>query len=141
MYAHELHRTVLRFVKQILATAAYGVYSYPSRCWVCDSRSKLLFTRSSNRNGNAGRPYYKCTACAKFLCFADDRGLDLDNPQCHCGAPSRRQVSGPTKRVSRGLHYVCSRGGCSFYPPVYGERGQLNVDEELVGFLAQLRIV
>ncbi|EWG50000.1 hypothetical protein FVEG_09337 [Fusarium verticillioides 7600] len=33
--------------------------SLPPVCFVCNNRSRRLVTRSSNRNGNAGRPYHK----------------------------------------------------------------------------------
>jgi hypothetical protein len=43
--------------------------------------------------------------------------------------------------VPRGLHYVCSWGGCSFYSPINGEHGRLSIDDEMAGFLATLRII
>ncbi|KAK7193332.1 uncharacterized protein CC84DRAFT_1079568 [Paraphaeosphaeria sporulosa] len=115
--------------------------AYPSRCRRCDSRVTLMFTRSNNRIGNAGRPYYKCLTCTKFLCFADSRGLDPSNPLCSCGIPSRRQISGPARCVPRGLHYVCSQGGCSFYSPMHGDYGQISLDEEIASLFIQLSFI
>lgn len=65
----------------------------PPICFRCDGPSKKLITRTSNRNGNAGRPYYKCRFCDEFLAFADDRGNDPANPLCYCGKSSKREVA------------------------------------------------
>ncbi|OAK93945.1 hypothetical protein IQ06DRAFT_363756 [Phaeosphaeriaceae sp. SRC1lsM3a] len=125
----------------ILSTT-FSVPSSGPRCRKCHSESKLLVTRSGNRNGNAGRPYYRCSKCPEFLCFADERGIDQGNPICLCGVPSRRQISGSLKRVPRGLHYVCSRGECFFYLPLYGSHGeQVGLAEELTDIFIQLRII
>lgn len=85
------------------------------KCIKCNKPTTFSITRLSNRKGNGGRPYYKCIPCKKFSCFADDRGNDRSNPQCHCGLKSRRQVSGPEKRGPRQVHYVCRVGGCDYY--------------------------
>ena len=87
-------------------------------CRQCGGPSFLLKTRSSNRNGNAGRPYYKCLLCNKFLVFNDVRGNNVRNPPCHFGASSKMQISGAHKNVPRGLHFVCRLGKCDFYQAV-----------------------
>ncbi|OJD10148.1 hypothetical protein ACJ73_09917 [Blastomyces percursus] len=78
----------------------------PPNCRSCHHPSSREVTRASNRKGNAGRPYYKCHRCNKFLCFADDRGNDPSNPPCYCGVLSRRQVAGYDKHVPRGMHFA-----------------------------------
>ncbi|EMT74062.1 hypothetical protein FOC4_g10002020, partial [Fusarium odoratissimum] len=44
--------------------------SHPTVCFVCNNPSRRLVTRSSNRNGNADRPYHKCKNCQKVYCCA-----------------------------------------------------------------------
>lgn len=114
----------------------------PPRCFRCGGPSERMTTRNSNRKGNAGRPYDKCTRCKKFLGFADERGNDPNNPPCHCGVSSRRQLAGPEKQVPYGLHYVCRLGACDFYAP-YTNAGnqQVTVSRELVDCLATLQII
>lgn len=85
----------------------------PPACCHCGGQSKKFITRSTNRNGNAGRPYYKCTCCSKFLAFADDRGNDPNNPRCDCGVSSKRQLA--SREKGRKIHYVCRLGKCNFY--------------------------
>ena len=87
----------------------------PPRCPRCRKFGIQETTRPSNRKGNAGRRYYKCRPCKKFLCFIDDRGNDPSNPPCHCGVSSKTEMVGTDKRVLRGLHYVCRLGCCEFY--------------------------
>ncbi|RYO91779.1 hypothetical protein DL762_001998 [Monosporascus cannonballus] len=104
--------------------------------------SSLEITRSSNRNGNVGRPYFKCHSCDKFIAFDDPRGADPANPECHCGVASRRQVTGRYKTVPRNLHYVCRLGTCDFYDEPRDEQGGVVVvAEELINILARLSIV
>ncbi|KAL2782521.1 hypothetical protein BJX66DRAFT_320533 [Aspergillus keveii] len=108
-------------------------------CMRCGRPSTEFTTRISNRNGNAGRPYFKCVPCDKFLVFNDTRGNDPRNPDCYCGCSSKRQVAGRERRVPRGLHYVCRLGECRFYAPVRGSAGQQmtleDVEEELINLL------
>ena len=104
------------------------------------SARSLLLLLFSNRKGNAGRPYYKCQHCSKFLCFVDDRGNDPNNPPCHCGASSKTQVAGREKKVPGGIHYVCRLGGCDFYKPNIGEDGNQVTVEDLEKDLARLCI-
>ncbi|KAI1923743.1 hypothetical protein LOZ65_003193, partial [Ophidiomyces ophidiicola] len=105
------------------------------KCYLCGRKGVLKITRASNRNGNAGRPYYKCLPCNKFLTFNDLRGNDPKNPQCFCGTSSKLQISGLDKKVPRGLHYVCRLGRCGFYDTERRGQMQLTVDEDLVDLL------
>jgi hypothetical protein len=86
------------------------------RCPLCQQSGcnlEKLTTRTSNRNGNANRPYLKCSKCDKFVTFLDDRGTHPVNPKCECHVPSRLQVASFCK--GRKLHFVCSTGHCRFY--------------------------
>ncbi|KAI3343192.1 hypothetical protein F4824DRAFT_133940 [Ustulina deusta] len=108
----------------------------PPLCIRCGRAGERLVTRRSNRNGNAGRPYYKCLHCGKFLVFDDVRGNDLMNPECHCGHTSKRQVTGRSKPAAGRLHYVCRLGTCDFFRPCQDENGidiiiNMNLAEEL----------
>lgn len=113
------------------------------RCCICQVPTTRHITRNSNRTGNANRPYYKCLPCNEFKCFEDDRGILYGNPLCECRIPSRMQVSGPHRRVPRGVHYVCRWGECDFYSPQLDaqQQQQLTLDEKLVHLLAGLNII
>lgn len=115
----------------------------PPTCLRCNRAGEFLITRASNRNGNAQRPYYKCIPCRKFLRFNDDRGNDPSNPHCFCGVSSKRQVAALTRRVPRGLHFICRLGDCNFYKPFRDPQGHhFAVEtEELLDQLINLRIV
>lgn len=116
--------------------------SSPPRCCGCSKLGSLEITRASNRKKNAGRPYYKCHGCRKFLCFADERGNDATNPDCNCGVSSKRQMSGPDTRVPRGLHYVCRLGECDFYMAMPNDSGgQVQLSEVLVDEFVRLKLV
>lgn len=114
----------------------------PPDCFRCHNPATSHITKSSNRKGNAGRLYYKCVPCNKFLSFADDRGDDPRNPQCECGYASKRQVSGPEK--GRKIHFVCKTGSCEFYSLAVSKEGDAIVlpdSELLVGIMARLKII
>ncbi|KAL8407729.1 hypothetical protein RB594_006534 [Gaeumannomyces avenae] len=113
-------------------------------CVNCRQRTKRFITRASNRNGNAGRPYYKCVPCRKFACFDDERGNDDRNPPCdECGYPSKRQAAGRDTKVPGGIHYVCSQGTCDFYKPHLNKEGEqlAVVDAELLRLFISLKLV
>lgn len=102
----------------------------------------MFVTRASNRNGNAGRPYYKCVPCDKFLVFADNRGNDPTNPPCMCGLASKRQVAGKERKTSRGLFYVCRKGACDFYAPALDrQEQQISIEDPIITLLAKLCII
>ncbi|KAI0438320.1 hypothetical protein F4803DRAFT_535546 [Xylaria telfairii] len=114
----------------------------PPPCHRCGQVSERLVTRSSNRNGNAGRPYYKCLRCNKFLVFADYRGNDPTNPECHCGCSSKLQITGMSKWVAGRLHYVCRLGSCDFFSPTKDANGlDIVIDMGLAEDLSRLSIV
>lgn len=110
------------------------------RCRVCSKPCTLLVTRSSNRNGNAGRPYYKCIEDDVFACFADTRGDAENNPACHCGVSSRRQLSSAAK--GRKIFYKCRSGTCDFFQfHQRADGSEWGVDEDVANALAELRVV
>ncbi|KAI5926283.1 hypothetical protein F4810DRAFT_656258 [Camillea tinctor] len=114
----------------------------PPICKKCKRASEYFITRRSNRNGNAGRPCYKCLPCDNFLVFCDRRGNDPENPKCHCGYSSKRQITGRSKSVPGRVHYVCRLGECDFYSPSRDENGQDNVIAgELADKLSRLSFI
>jgi hypothetical protein len=99
-----------------------------------------LITRTSNRNGNANRPYLKCSPCDKFVTFLDERGNHPVNRKCECHRPSRLQVASFYK--GRKLHFVCSTGNCAFYEVAHDAYNKpINLAEDLVTKLAGLRLI
>ncbi|KAK1757085.1 hypothetical protein QBC47DRAFT_378384 [Echria macrotheca] len=107
----------------------------PSSCYRCGSTSITRhIVGPGNRKGNAGRPYYRCDICRKFLGFVDSKGNDPSHPSCECGAPSKMQVAGSERKVSRGVHFVCSSAKCDFYAPLVRAGGDQvrAVDEDFV---------
>lgn len=103
-----------------------GIWCSQPVCLRCDGPTRDYIVNSSNRNYNAGRPYYTCSspACGKFSTFADDRGVQPQNQPCECGHPSRRQLAGLDRTVPRGLHFVCTIGHCNFRKPDEDQNGR-----------------
>lgn len=120
-----------------------GLPASPPHCFHCGNPSTRLTTRISNRNGNAGRPYFKCIPCNQFLVFADRRGNDPANPPCRCGLSSKRQIEGKRQRMSgRNIHFVCRLGTCDYYAAARDQTGnQIRVEGDLVDRLAALSII
>lgn len=111
-------------------------------CRICHQPASRTLTKTSNRKGNAGRPFYKCFPCDRFICFDDTRGNDSRNPLCHCQISSKMQVSGPEKEISRGLHYVCRVGACDYYEACRDtHQRQITLNEDLVDVLSRLKII
>ncbi|KAI1649288.1 uncharacterized protein F4817DRAFT_32754 [Daldinia loculata] len=120
--------------------------SYPTSpipCRHCGLTASTATTSSSNINGNAGRPYFRCPTMGKFLVFADARGNDPTNPVCRCGLSSKRMMSGFYNAKTPGkLFYVCRSGMCEYYRECRDARGEhVVVDWELVDHLAWLEII
>lgn len=120
-------------------TCLPGPPSY--RCPSCQSEHLTkLITKTSNRNGNANRPYLKCSPCNKFVTFLDERGEHSVNPGCDRHRPSRLQVASFHK--GRKLHFVCSTGQCTFYEePLTRKARPITLTEELVEELAWLKLI
>ena len=109
-------------------------------CRSCGEECTRHVTRSSNRNGNAGRPYYKCIPCNIFSCFDDSRGEDEKNPLCDCGKSSRRQLS--SRERGRQIFYVCKTGSCEFFQFHKRQDGRnWSVEENVAEAFAELHIV
>ncbi|KAI0467180.1 hypothetical protein F4859DRAFT_278924 [Xylaria cf. heliscus] len=87
----------------------------PRLCRICRSPAVWAITQPTNINGNAGRPYFRCPPCDKFLAFDDKRGIEETNPLCDCGEPSRRDLSGYRSKVPGRLFYTCSNGDCGYF--------------------------
>lgn len=114
----------------------------PPHCFSCNKPSQRMVTRSSNRNANGGRPYYKCISCGYFFAFADERGNNPDNPSCDCGESSRLQRAGENSSNPGGLHYVCRLGTCDYYEVKVDEnQEQVTTSLDLVDHFAGLNII
>ncbi|KAL7911194.1 hypothetical protein GGI35DRAFT_446788 [Trichoderma velutinum] len=113
----------------------------PPTCGKCKIAGMRHITRSSNRNGNAGRPYYRCASCHNFLRFDDNRGNDPGNPVCHCGVPSRTQVA--CREKGRKVHYVCRQGECDFYNVCRStsDGSVVTLEDDILVLLAGLTII
>ena len=111
----------------------------------CGKPSDEFVTKTSNRNNNAGRPYFKCVPCDKFLVFNDIFGNDPENPIFYRGVSSKRQVAGRYRQVPGGVHYVCRLGCCNFYMPQMGNTGRQvsleDVEDELLQLLVQFCVI
>ncbi|KAI1661985.1 hypothetical protein F4813DRAFT_396667 [Daldinia decipiens] len=114
----------------------------PIPCRHCGLTSSKAITSSSNTNGNAGRPYFKCPTMGKFLVFADARGNDLTNPVCRCGLSSKRIMSGLYTKNPGKLFYVCRSGMCEYNRECRDAQGEhVIVGWEIVDYLAWLEII
>jgi hypothetical protein len=96
-----------------------------------------------NRNGNADRPYKRCTApgCYKFSNWCDNRGVYANNPACECGFPSRLGIAGREHpRHPRALHFECSHGGCDFWAKAVTQNGERAIaNDAFMDAFARLR--
>lgn len=144
VFIDESMQVTLSFdLASIRATRLASPPNSPPTCNRCDRLSSRLTTRTTNRKGNAGRPYYKCLPCNKFLCFIDDRGNDPNNPPCYCEESSKTYMAGSEKRVPRGLFFSCRQGACDFHKPLRNDRGQhIAVSSyDLADHLINLRLI
>lgn len=124
LYHFILHKPPLTPRKQIRSRLDQKPFpTEPPPCIICAEPTVRQITRSSNRKGNAGRPYYICLPCGKFHCFADPKGNDPANPPCHCGTFSKRQLSDEISSPRRKVHFVCRLGGCDYYRHDVGHYG------------------
>ncbi|KAI5299901.1 hypothetical protein KEM55_001070, partial [Ascosphaera atra] len=98
----------------------------PPICWECGSRAKRGITRSTNENGNAGRPFDTCSnkwghddGKSKFLAFADDIGNARCHPCCHCEMPGKLVVKNEEKgrEEYRRAFLQCRWGECDWGKP------------------------
>jgi hypothetical protein len=102
--------------RSLLQTPPRSTRSTPTEnphCKKCGYLTDYKITRQSNRNGNAGRPYFKCDNCGNFHSFADTQGISQQNPYCPCGEPSRLERAGWEK--GNIPFFVCATGTCAFY--------------------------
>lgn len=110
-------------------------------CSNCHKPGHRRITSFSNPNGNAGRPYYYCSPCRKFISFDDERGKRDENPLCECGKPSRSQLNGKNSRPPGGVHFVCSEGQCDFFDRDCWNGEQVVIAADLIDQLAHLSII
>ncbi|KAI1802010.1 hypothetical protein F4811DRAFT_573547 [Daldinia bambusicola] len=129
----------LRHFRGLLPLASYP--RSPMPCYHCGEPASPAVTSSSNENGNAGRPYFKCPQTGKFLVFADARGNDPGNPRCRCDLSSKRIVAG--RKESRGkLFYVCRNGTCNYNRYCTDARGEdVTIDWEILDHLVHISII
>ncbi|KAF1842803.1 uncharacterized protein K460DRAFT_268311, partial [Cucurbitaria berberidis CBS 394.84] len=67
-----------------------------------------------NSNGNAGRPYYLCDHCHRWITWGDNRGISGGNPLCFCGAISRQDRAGNETSIPRLGFWTCATGSCDY---------------------------
>lgn len=91
-------------------------------CQRCGRTSSLrrLITKPSNRNGNAGRPYYICTRCngkskRGWVSWDDEHGIRDGNPVCYCGALSRQDREAKNRERNGLGFWTCATGSCDYY--------------------------
>lgn len=109
-----------------------GIPQAQRACWECSGPTKISKI-TSNKNGDKGRPYFKCENenCEAFHSYADERGVNPDNPVCKCENPSRMQVSGRGKESRRSIIYNCSTRTCAFFQKKVGPDGRpLSIGED-----------
>jgi hypothetical protein len=86
-------------------------------CKKCGLRCVRQTWAVTNRNGNAGRPFYTCLGSQhqphprEFSTWDDYEGIFKGNPRCSCGYTSR--VSTIKGRIPPSF-FSCAVGGCGF---------------------------
>ena len=95
----------------------------PPRCRHCNSIATRDIVNSSNRNNNAGRPYYKCLPCKQspmanpqkgWITWDDDIGVHENNRTCICGLACRQGRAGSDSVWEGKGFWTCAVGRCSF---------------------------
>lgn len=88
-------------------------------CSSCNKTATRKITGETNRNGNAGRPYYFCCSGHKyvFITWDDTLGISPGNPQCWCSYYSRRNT---VKGHPASDWYACCSGECSLRQNLVG---------------------
>ncbi|KAI3394188.1 hypothetical protein diail_3143 [Diaporthe ilicicola] len=96
------------------------VHNRPPTCNNCGETATRKVASSLSLI-NAGRPYYICPLCPwdyRWVCWADDIGVSVENPPCDCEpeVPSRLDVIGRRKgpKAGRGF-WSCVTGNCGYY--------------------------
>lgn len=78
----------------------------------CEWRTELHITYGG-RNGNRGRPYYKCPS-GHWNCWADKIGIVSEPCECENERRSRENYLGYTKPQPGKLFWTCVEQKCSF---------------------------
>jgi hypothetical protein len=98
-------------------------------CRYCGGASEQQIVSLGNWNGNGGRPWYRCSDCHTFVCFADTRGIHPNNPRCDCPQRplSRAQVvgEGNGQEIPRAVRFKCATGRCWFFKYKEDDQGEV----------------
>ncbi|KAK4221702.1 hypothetical protein QBC38DRAFT_344325, partial [Podospora fimiseda] len=85
------------------------------RCRKCRNQSTLSEAGEGNKNGNKGRPYYKCNPCGNWITWADLQDCGgKDNRYCRCRQKTRTNICGENSKVPGKINYKCASGNCDF---------------------------
>lgn len=104
----------------VLTLPEYEIRVHPRQptCQNCDQPAIRKLASPLNTN-NAGRPYYICPSCPwdfRWVCWADTKGMAMENPPCDCDLPSRLDIIGQHKGEKAGrAFWTCVTGNCGYY--------------------------
>ncbi|KAI1482260.1 hypothetical protein F4774DRAFT_372330, partial [Daldinia eschscholtzii] len=96
----------------------------PPECFRCGKPTTRHYTSMANRNGNQGRPYFKCMGCNEFLVFADARGNYPTSQLCDCKQSCKLLLTGVNKPIYGRAFYCCRLGTCDTYEPWTDNKGR-----------------
>jgi hypothetical protein len=90
------------------------------KCSLCGASAIRKIIATSNRSGNAGRPYYSCQHSHSFvfITWDDDRNVEPGNPRCYCSLPSRYNTRNDSKAMP---WYACATSVCRYKEDVETE--------------------
>lgn len=123
MYCREKYSQNIRIIILILTTPesieAMNFIEFPLQspptCRHCYNPRPTRKLTKGNANGNAGRHYYKCFKCNKFLCFDDDLCLVEGVGGKSCCKYGYRIGRAGSDRDYPGFLYRGCAGGCGFF--------------------------
>lgn len=80
-------------------------------CPICHRQAIHGITSPHNKSGNANRPYYYCdfNHPSEWIAWADNKGIDQNNPWCHCRQPTRWNIG-----RDRTGWFECATKQCEF---------------------------
>jgi hypothetical protein len=78
----------------------------------CAGVSVAMVWNKNNKNGDAGRVYYECKTCKRFVTWADRKGMGDNTGSCRCGeeVSCRKYIN----EMDGTARLECWDGRCSF---------------------------
>ncbi|EME44553.1 hypothetical protein DOTSEDRAFT_34957 [Dothistroma septosporum NZE10] len=109
-----------------IISPTWSPYLARKTCLCCRKPAEMCTVSMGNENGNRGRPYWVCTnkRCMVtikssyengWVSWADDKGLDDENPAGYCDVASRQDRICKDEGKKGWGFWTCAEGRCDYY--------------------------